>query len=401
MIWGACEDMVSQLPSTDTKPQASSSLSNQFLLDWLSLLFLPGVGCTLVNRLVQQFGSPGHVLSARPAQLLEIEGVGRKMAGLITDPGQVQASKSRAVQELKSVDEANCSVACPGDNLYPENLLNIADPPVALFCRGDMGCLEKPAVAIVGSRAASTYGKRVSFELARELARHGICVVSGMAMGIDGEAHAGALAGGGVTIGVLGCGVDVVYPHQHVTLFKDVVANGLLLSEYPMGTAPDGFRFPERNRIISGVSLGTVVVEASLKSGSLITARLALDQGRDVFAVPGRIDSPKSQGTHRLLQQGAKLVNCVDDILEELEIAGLLDHGRIGGVGISPQVELQDEEKHLLSCLDVYPVTIDELVLASGYAATVIFQLLLCLELKGMVRQLPGQQYELRQQSPA
>ena len=336
--------MVSQLPSIDTIHSASSSLPNRSLLDWLSLSFFPGVGCTLVNRLVHKFGSPGHVLSARPAQLLEVEGVGQKMARMITDPALVQASKNRAIQELKNVAEGNCRAVCPDDESYPSNLLNIADPPVALFCRGDMECLGKPTVAIVGSRAATTYGKRVSFELARELARHGICVVSGMAMGIDGEAHAGALAGGGVTIGVLGSGVDVVYPPQHAALFKEVAARGLLMSEYPLGTTPDGFRFPERNRIISGVSLGTVVVEASLKSGSLITARLALDHGRDVFAVPGRIDSPKSQGTHRLLQQGAKLVGCVDDILEELDMAGLLNHGHVNGQSGSQPVELQEEE---------------------------------------------------------
>jgi DNA processing protein len=395
LIWVALEKMVSQLPSTHTDHSLSSP--SQPLLDWLSLLFLPGVGCTLVNRLVHTFGSPGFVLSAKPTQLLEVEGIGRKMASLITDPVQVQASKNRAVQELRNVAEGNCSVVCPVDESYPANLLNIADPPVALFCRGDMACLEKPTVAIVGSRAATTYGKRVSFELARELARHGICVVSGMAMGVDGEAHAGALAGGGATIGVLGCGVDVVYPHQHASLFKEVAGRGLLMSEYPLGTTPDGFRFPERNRIISGVSLGTVVVEASLKSGSLITARLALDYGRDVFAVPGRIDSPKSQGTHRLLQQGAKLVSCVDDILEELDMAGLLNHGHVKGNNTTQAVELKKEEKHLLSCLEVYPATIDELVVESGYTGAAIFQILLSLELKGLVRQLPGQQYELRQ----
>jgi DNA processing protein len=318
---------------------------------------------------------------------------------MLTDLAQVQVFRKRAMQEIENVAGRNCQVVCPADNSYPARLLDIADPPVALFCQGDMECLEKSAVAIVGSRAATTYGKRVSFELARELARQGICVVSGMAMGIDGEAHAGALAGGGVTIGVLGCGVDVVYPQQHGALFKEVAVRGLLMSEYPLGTGPDGFRFPERNRIISGVSLGTVVVEASLKSGSLITARLALDQGREVFAVPGRIDSVKSQGTHRLLQQGAKLVNSVDDILEELDMAGMLHHSGVAGSSAVQPVELQEDEKHLLSCLEVYPVTIDELVRESGYDAAAIFQILLCLELKGVVRQLPGQQYELRQQA--
>lgn len=379
---------------------SSAPASGGLLLDWLALSFLPGVGCTLANRLVHTFGSPANVLSAPLKQLLEVEGVGRKMARSLADPVQVASARKRAIQEIDNVTGRNCAVFCPADNSYPAGLLDIADPPVALYCRGEVKCLEKAAVAIVGSRAATTYGKRVSFELARELARQGIVVVSGMAMGIDGEAHAGALAGGGETVGVLACGVDVVYPYQHGALFQEVVAGGVLISEYPLGTRPDGFRFPERNRIISGLSRGTVVVEASLKSGSLITARLALDQGREVFAVPGRIDSAKSQGTHRLLQQGAKLVNCVDDILEELDMAGMLGHGRGHGQSGDPPAELPVDEEYLLSCLDVYPVTIDVLVRHSGYDSATIFQLLLRLELRGLIRQLPGQQYELRQPTP-
>ena len=387
---------MSQLLSSGSIHHSSSSSFNQPLQDWLALSFFPGVGCTLVNRLVQELGSPGRVLSARPGQLLAVEGVGRKLAGLIADPARVETARKRAGQEIEKAAEQNCGVLCPADNCYPAVLSDIADPPVALYCRGDLSCLRKPAVALVGSRAATSYGRRVSFELARELARNGICVVSGMAMGIDGEAHAGALAGGGATIGVLGCGVDIVYPYQHADLFEEVAAQGLLISEYHLGTPPDAFRFPERNRIISGASLGTVVVEASLKSGSLITARLALDQGREVFAVPGRIDSAKSRGTHRLLQEGAKLVNCVDDILEELDMAGALDQKQPGAPVSELLVELPEHEKHLFSCLEVYPVTIDELVRESGYAAPAVLQMLLGLELKGLVRQLPGQQYERR-----
>jgi DNA processing protein len=364
------------------------------LLDWLSISFFPGMGCTTINRLVAALGSPSNILSARKHELQKIDGVGPKLAAMLTDPVRLQAARKKALVEAEGAVAHNCRIVCPEDDFYPPGLQTIADPPVALYCRGEIECLAKPKVAIVGSRAATTYGKRVSFELARELARQGICVVSGMAMGIDGEAHAGALAGGGVTIGILGCGVDVVYPHQHAGLFTEVTSMGLLLSEYALGTQPDGFRFPERYRIISGLSLGVVVVEASLKSGSLITARLALDQGREVFAVPGRIDSPKSHGTHRLLQQGAKLVNCVDDILEELDMAGVLQNNISTGHAGAHRIELQEQEKHLLSCLDVYPISIDELVQESGYDTTAVFQILLHLELKGVVRQLPGQQYE-------
>jgi len=390
--------MESRLLSPAAGRQLSLSAGRQILQDWLALSFIPGAGCTLFNRLVREFGSPGNVLGAPLADLLSIEGIRRKTARALTDPEQLRTAREQATRELEQLAGLECMVTCSADHEYPAGLRDIADPPALLYSRGERACLQKQAVAIVGSRAATTYGKQVSYELARELARNGICVVSGMAMGIDGEAHAGALAAGGKTIGVLGCGVDVIYPRQHKKLFGDVAASGLLLSEYPLGTPPDGFRFPERNRIISGITLGTVVVEASLKSGSLITARLALDQGREVFAVPGRIDSTKSQGTHRLLQLGAKLVTCVDDILEELEVAGVLGHAQSAPAAQSHPAELPDEENHLLSCLDVYPVTIDELVLASGYAAASVFQLLLQLELKGLVMQLPGQLYERRMQ---
>lgn len=357
--------------------------------------FFPGVGRATVHRLVEVFGSPDRILSAQPEELREVEGIGRQLAARISDQAQVQVARRNAEKIVGDTLDRNCSVVCPADDSYPSGLLHIPDAPLALYCHGDMTCLAQPLVAIVGSRAATTYGKRVSFELARELARHGVVVISGMAMGIDGEAHRGALAGGGKTIGVLGCGIDVIYPHQHAELFRDVAANGLLMSEYPPGTQPDGFRFPERNRIISGISSGTLVVEASLKSGSLITARLALDQGRDVFAVPGRIDSPKSQGTHRLLQQGAKLVNSVDDILEELDLAGLAVATQSSDTLPERNIELSGEEELLLSCLDIYPVTIDELVRDSGYDTATVFQMLFRLEMEGVVRQLPGQQYEL------
>ena len=389
-----------QLPPTDTSTPAPSSESNTSTVDWLSISMFSGVGRATVNRLVEMLGSPAHVLSAKPNKLMEIEGIGRKLADKLTNPSRIQAARLRAKEVLEGASGNNCKILCPDNKIFPSGLKNIHDAPVVLYCKGQMECLEKPAIAIVGSRAATTYGKRISFELGRELARNGICVVSGMAMGIDGEAHAGALAGGGVTIGVLGCGVDVVYPHQHTALFKKVCERGMLVSEYPPGTSPDGFRFPERNRIISGISLGTVVVEASLKSGSLITARMALDQGREVFAVPGRIDSPKSQGAHRLLQQGAKLVTSVDDILEELDMAGVFDSNPTTVSSGSMNLELKENEKHLLSFLDVYPVTIDELVRESGYDATTVFQVLLRLELKGVVRQLPGQQYEMSMHLP-
>ncbi|MHB8810574.1 MAG: DNA-processing protein DprA [Desulfobulbaceae bacterium] len=363
---------------------------------WLTLSFLPGLGCTRIHRLVDIFGSPAAVLAASPQALRQVEGIGAKMSRVLADRAAVETAGRQAELELRRLAALDLVLLCPDDPRYPELLRAIADPPVLLYCQGDPLCLARPAVAMVGSRAATAYGKRVSFELARELAVRGVCVVSGMALGIDGQAHAGALAGGGATIGVLGCGADVVYPPQHADLFREVAGQGLLLSEYPLGARPEGFRFPERNRIISGLCLGVVVVEASLKSGSLITAGLALEQGREVFAVPGRVDSAKSQGAHRLLQQGAKLVHTVEDILEEFSQAGIFAQASRPERSIAPSVPMTAAEQQLWDCLDVYPLTVDQLVRQSGFAPARVLSLLLDLELKGLVRQLPGQEYERR-----
>lgn len=368
--------------------------ADQDLLAWLSLSFCPGVGGTLIHRLVRQCGSPTKVLAAGIEELLAVDGITKKVAQTLLDPARQDSAWQRAAEELAALRAGGHILVHPASNHYPERLSHIGDPPALLYCQGNVEFLTRPSVGIVGSRAATSYGRRVSYELARELASRGICVVSGMAMGVDGEAHAGALAGGGETIGVLGCGIDIVYPPQHGALFQEVASKGLLVSEYPLGTLPDGYRFPERNRIISGISLGTVVIEASLKSGSLITAKLALDHGREVFAVPGRIDSPRSRGTHRLIQEGAKLVTGVEDILEELDLSGKLEGETYTAAVEEQRAEMPREEKHLLSILDVYPVAIDELVAESGRDAATVFQLLLALELKGKVRQLPGQMYE-------
>ncbi|MDY0350653.1 MAG: DNA-processing protein DprA [Desulfobulbaceae bacterium] len=365
-------------------------MHRDILQDWLTLYFVEGLGCTLVYRLIGEFGSPAGVLAAPANRLRRVEGIGPGLAARLTAPSRLAEARERARRELRLLADRNICLLCLDDPCYPSLLRTIDDPPFLLYCRGDLDCLKRPAVALVGSRAASVYGKRISHELAGELARRGFCVVSGLALGIDGEAHAGALAAGGPTVGVLGCGIDVVYPRRHASLFRDMERRALLISEYALGVRPEGFRFPERNRIISGLSLGVIVVEAGMKSGSLITARLALEQGREVFAVPGRIDSARSRGTHRLLQEGAKLVQTVDDIIEELRLPGAASPAT-SGPAAAPGSR---EEQRLLSCLDVYPSTIDELVRESGFSQADVFDLLLSLELKGMIRQLPGQQYE-------
>jgi DNA processing protein len=263
---------------------------------------------------------------------------------------------------------------------------------------------------VVGSRAASSYGLKMAEELAGQLARRGLTVISGLAMGIDAAAHRGALAAGGQTIGVLGCGLDVIYPEQNRKLFELIPENGAIVSEYPLGTGPDGFRFPARNRIISGLGLGVVVVEATQRSGSLITAELALDQGRDVFAVPGRADSVKSTGTHRLLQAGAKLVLDVNDITSELLLAdqsagkkAAAASDKIAGaasdkIAGAARAELNAEEKKIIDLLEVYPKTVDDVIVGSKLPVERVNELLLILEFKGLCEVLPGRQYQIKQQ---
>jgi len=361
--------------------------------DWLTLSFLPGLGCNLINRLVQEVGTPGAALRAG-ALVKNIPGIGPRLFDLLTDGHQLAAARQRAQRELDQLAELNVSLLSLSSPQYPDSLRSIPDSPVLLYYSGSLDCLTRPTVAIIGARTATEYGRRISSMLAAELSTMGITIVSGAAYGIDAAAHRGALQAGGGTVAVLGCGVDVVYPRSHAGLFREIIDSGVLLSEYPVGTPPEGFRFPARNRIISGLVKGVVVVEATEKSGSLITARLALDQGREVFAVPGRVDSPKSAGTHRLIQQGAHLVHTVADILEGLSWGSSTLMSTQKMEKTSRALSVTPQERQLLGCLDVYPLDIDTIVRMTDCAIVDIHALLLQLELKGLVRQLPGQQYE-------
>jgi len=360
--------------------------------EWLTLGFIPGLGCALTNKLIQYFGSPAEVLLAGN-KLQQVAGVGPELCRRISDTSCVDAAKKRAAAELNLLIQKNISLLSLHCSNYPASLRNIHEPPLLLYHKGSLSIFQEPVVAIVGSRAATEYGKRTSEFLARGLCGHGVTIVSGGAYGIDAAAHCGALQVGGKTAAILGCGIDVTYPKSHQKLFAEIAEHGALLSEYPLASKPEGFRFPARNRIISGLAIGVIIVEATERSGSLITARLALDQGRDVYAVPGRIDSAKSSGCHRLIQQGAYLVQGVEDILAELQ---MLQCDCVS-VETSPQERegMESEtEQMLMSFLDVYPVDIDTLSRVSGLTINEIHMLLLQLELKGWVRQLPGQQYE-------
>lgn len=364
---------------------------------WLTLSLLPGLGCGLISRLVAHYGGAEAVLRHRGRGCSVVVGVGPRLQEVLADQAQVERAHRQADTALARLADCGGQPLCPEMPQYPRALLTIADPPALLFCRGDLSLLSLPAVALIGARAASDYGRRVAGHLAAELVSQGVAVVSGAAYGIDAAAHQGALQAGGPTIAVLGCGLDIAYPKAHASLLADIAASGLILSEYPLGTPPDGFRFPARNRIISGLSAGVVVVEATEKSGSLITASLALDQGREVFAVPGRVDSLKSAGSHWLIRQGALLVRHAGDILESLDWRQPAPAAASASAPNGPDtIDLSADERQLWAALDVYPQDIDTLGRRSSLPVTALHGLLLQLELRGLIRQLPGQLYERR-----
>jgi len=368
---------------------------HNILRAWLALHLVPGLGPVTCRKLAAHFGGPDEVLAAGPTALAQAASLRRESIDAIT--GSARERLDQLVDsEMDAAEKRNITILSLSDPLYPGLLKKIHDPPPVLYVAGSPELLDCRGIGMVGSRAATRYGIDIACRMASSLAGHGFTIVSGMALGVDTAAHNGALAGGGRTIAVLGCGLDIVYPPSNHQLFKRIVSSGAVVSEFPFGTKPDSFRFPARNRIISGLSLGVLVVEATTRSGSLITAGHALDQGREVFAVPGRIDSVKSAGTHTLLQQGAKLVLNIDDIIEELPVVALqhsLEKPDTGEDTPNILPELSQEETELYNCLDVYPRTVDEIVQESGLTAQKTNEILLHLELKGLVESLPGTAY--------
>lgn len=282
-----------------------------------------------------------------------------------------------------------------GDTEYPRALRFIYGPPPYLFVRGQVLPEDALAIAIVGARSASPYGLAAAEALSRDLAESGITVVSGLAVGIDGAAHRGALAAGGRTIAVLGCGIDVSYPPQHRRLAEEIARRGAVVSEFPLGSPPDSFHFPRRNRIVSGLSLGVVVVEAGERSGSLITARLAAEQGREVMAVPGAMGASRTRGTHRLLRDGAALVESGADVIEAAMPWYLEKTSQNVQTGRS-LAELPSEMAKLLGCFDGAAVHVDRLIERSGFGAARVLEMLLGLEIKGWVTQHPGMYFSRR-----
>ncbi len=356
---------------------------------WLALCRVKGLGCVSFKTLAAQFADPRKIFAASKSALEQVEELrADAIDGIVNfrEWAEVDA-------EIGRVRDAGITLVCYNDASYPARLRTIADPPPLLYLKGELNGADDRAVAIVGSRSSSEYGRRVARDLAHGLAAAGFTVVSGMARGIDGMAHEAALNSGGRTIAVLGSGVERAYPPEHDKLYQRISMNGAVVSELPLGTRPLAFNFPARNRLISGLSLGVVVVEATEKSGSLITASLAVEQGREVFAVPGEVGSSRSRGAHRLIRQGAKLVENVDDILEEIA-PQLLARG--GTAQAAPLVLPQNagaEARQIFALLQDGSLQVDEVIEKSALAAPRVLQILLELELQGYLRQLPGKRY--------
>ncbi len=364
--------------------------------DWLALRAVPGIGDVLYNRLIERFGPPRAVIAAKQKELMAVEGVGRQAAEAIKT---FRPNDQDIQRELDRVDKLGIELVTLLDERYPVQLKAIYDPPPILYMKGRLEPQDRQAVAIVGARRATEYGRWIAEQIARGLVAKGFTIVSGMARGIDGYAHRAAVSAKGRTVAVLGCGVDVIYPEEHRTLRNEIAAQGCLLSEFPMGTGPHPNNFPQRNRIISGLSLGTVVVEAGLESGALITARFALDQNREVFAVPGNLGAKTSLGTNRLIKQGARLVETAEDIVEELSpqlvsAAKPSDRPEVD----QPPADLSEEESALLKNLSHEPKHIDLITRETRLSSSQTSGMLLQLELKGHVRQLAGQLFVLNRE---
>ncbi|MED5620491.1 DNA-processing protein DprA [Ideonella sp. BN130291] len=358
------------------------------LAAWLRLLLSDGLGRTNARRLLAAFGSPEAVFEAPPADQRGV--VGAAADALAREPDDLR-TQCAAVDAWLALGGGR-SIITLGDPGYPQALLETADPPLLLFLQGRAELLQAPSVAVVGSRNASPQGLENARAFSAHLSRAGLCVVSGLAAGIDGAAHEGGLTGPGSTVAVVGTGLDRVYPQRHRQLAHRIAAEGLLVSEFPLGTHPLAQNFPMRNRIIAGLSLGTLVVEAAVQSGSLITARLAAEMGREVFAIPGSIHQPQSRGCHALLKQGAKLVESGEDVLEELRFTAPAPAAPDAGGRDTPQHEADP----VLEAMGHDPATLDTLIARTGIPAATLNVRLLELELNGQVARLPGALFQRR-----
>lgn len=355
----------------------------------VALNMVEHVGPVRVRQLLQHFGEASAILCASRQQLLQVHGIGEDTAEAIANWEKTVDLKG----ELKRIAEFGCHILTQHDEEYPEHLREIYDPPIVLYVKGRITSKDKNSVAIVGSRQTTHYGLETSRKLGYQLAYVGVTVVSGGARGIDTAAHQGALSAKGRTIAVLGTGINIVFPPENAELFERVIANGAVITQFPFNRNADRQSFPIRNRIVAGMTLGTVVVEAHLTSGALITSNFATEYGRQVFAVPGRIDSPRSKGCHDLIKKGAKLCEDAEDILSEFEYLFPASNkpASPGETGVLPALALSETEQKVYAALTFDDEKhIDEIIQQSGLPSSAVSVALLGLEMKRIVKQLPG-----------
>ena len=364
------------------------------LISWLVLQTIDGVGDRTLLKLIRAFGSPAAVLAASQADLIRA-GCSPELAESVRRGPELKI-RQQIDRQLKVIERLKIRVITLVDQAYPERLRTIPDPPPLLYVSGTFSAQDEVAVAIVGGRRATPSGRLTTEEIAKRLAGAGVTIVSGLARGIDAAAHRGALAGKGRTIAVLGCGIDRTYPSEHDALRRSIESHGAVISELAIGAAPQSHHFPRRNRIISGLSLGVLVSEAAANSGSLITAKLALEQGRDVFAVPGSVREEACRGSNGLIKEGAKLIEGAQDIFDEIlpqVDARLRARLSLGGAPSDSREPLGKEDALVYDALTHEAQSVDAVIESTGLTAAQVSATLLSLELYGRVRQLPGQQY--------
>jgi DNA processing protein len=354
----------------------------------VALNLIEHVGPVRVRQLLEHFGEAPAILSASRQQLLRVRGIGEETAeSIVTWEKSIDLAA-----EMKRIADSGCEIVIQSDAHYPELLREIYDPPTVLYVKGNLTPKDKNGVAMVGSRMTTHYGIEVARKLGYQLAYTGVTVVSGGARGIDTAAHQGALSGKGRTICVLGTGISIVFPPENGELFERIAANGAVISQFPFNRKADKQSFAIRNRIVAGMTLGTVVVEANLTSGALITANFATEYGRQVFAVPGRIDSPRSKGCHELIKKGAKLCEGVEDILSEFEYLFPASNRppSANETGVLPALDLSENEQKVFGVLDHEELTTDDVIRKCGLPSSAVSVALFSLEMKRLVRQLPG-----------
>ncbi|MGA9769153.1 MAG: DNA-processing protein DprA [Blastocatellia bacterium] len=370
-----------------------SSIDENSIRDFIALTFVTGVGSRTAALLIDRFGSPAACF-AQSVSALESFGLKRDTIAAMKSAGP----REQASKQLEELDRVGADVLTLTDPRYPDLLRETYDPPIVLYAKGDFDrAMSQPSIAVIGSRHCSTYGRNVAEMLARELAQRGITIISGLARGIDSAAHRSAIEGGGLTLAVMGTGLDTVYPKENRKLADQIIEHGALITEFPLSTPPLPQNFPFRNRVISGLSLGVLIIEGAERSGSLITARMAYEQGREVFAVPGNITSSKSFGPNYLIKDGAKLVQTWRDVVEEFPVelkSRILASERTEG--LPQQLSLDEvllseaERRILVSIKDDEPVHIDQLISGMSLSSGELLSALLKLEMMDRIKQLPG-----------